>query len=668
MRSLSLVIAVALLAASSGVRADIYLHNPRGSNNRLNEQSANRDNGNRLFDSQNNNRGGYNVCDKTYEAFDPHNPLGTNWDSAFDPWATRAQQYQMVYFERSEILVEWTAQHGCGGNENGDPTKQNCDMVIQYMCDTEDSAYSGDAALKVVLRDGGNTGTPDEPGAAANGWGDARTTNLQNQRGHHESEEYYLECRTRQRNVRLFTADQILNGDTARFTRQNPNGNRRGLECPEERDHHPYWHPSPWRDVAVLTDAPELLCDLFRKESMNTANKFKCVDPQGSFRANIIRANNWRACNESGGMWTAFKHNLPEPECRQAEYSRTNSLGNTRDGQPATYKWTLPSVEELRASGVRIFDTPNLGRAARCVMRLRYNISTDDYDPMHTNSSHNKNVNNFVMSPVTQDPVVDIGIAQGLRLAINTNQFGRTFQDRTHVFYIRERPLRFLDKRVINLNVRGKRGNIVQTFPSVEYDFIPTRMSIEEGDLVHVQWCGSNTHNNGHPGGDGQTGDAGQGTGGTDRHNMVQIVNPGDNFPMALDREPMLASAKLTSKTLFGLAPASHKSLWSNVNCYAIDGMELHSQVQGQEKLLPCQLALASSGHYRSLNDVVSGSREDLDPLLNNAPASFVGGAVLEFKPNSRGEYHYMCTRNNNFSNRSQKGEIKVQPPSNRRH
>lgn len=39
------------------------MHNPRGSNNRLNEQNNNRDNANRLFDSQNNNRGGYNVGD-----------------------------------------------------------------------------------------------------------------------------------------------------------------------------------------------------------------------------------------------------------------------------------------------------------------------------------------------------------------------------------------------------------------------------------------------------------------------------------------------------------------------------------------------------------------------------------------------------------------------------
>lgn len=43
------------------VHSDIYLHNPRGSNNRLDEQGRERNNANRLFDSQNNNRGGYNV-------------------------------------------------------------------------------------------------------------------------------------------------------------------------------------------------------------------------------------------------------------------------------------------------------------------------------------------------------------------------------------------------------------------------------------------------------------------------------------------------------------------------------------------------------------------------------------------------------------------------------
>lgn len=52
------VLALIILPPSS-VLADIYMHNPRGSNNRLDERSLERNNERRLFDSQNNDRGGY---------------------------------------------------------------------------------------------------------------------------------------------------------------------------------------------------------------------------------------------------------------------------------------------------------------------------------------------------------------------------------------------------------------------------------------------------------------------------------------------------------------------------------------------------------------------------------------------------------------------------------
>lgn len=76
---------------------DIYLHNPRGSNNRLDEDSRNRNNARRLFDSQNNDRGGYNVGG-------------------------------MYYYAGSTLAVEWTNQHSCNDPNN------HCNIVLQYMC------------------------------------------------------------------------------------------------------------------------------------------------------------------------------------------------------------------------------------------------------------------------------------------------------------------------------------------------------------------------------------------------------------------------------------------------------------------------------------------------------------------------------------------------------
>lgn len=41
---------------------------------------------------------------------------------------------------KSYLEIEWTNQHGCGGNENEDPHKQNCNLVLQYMCQEESVA------------------------------------------------------------------------------------------------------------------------------------------------------------------------------------------------------------------------------------------------------------------------------------------------------------------------------------------------------------------------------------------------------------------------------------------------------------------------------------------------------------------------------------------------
>lgn len=51
--------------------------------------------------------------------------------------------------------------------------------------------------------------------------------------GRHESQSYYQNCQYRSRNHGLFIASQVLRGNGAIYTRQNPNGDRYGYECPE---------------------------------------------------------------------------------------------------------------------------------------------------------------------------------------------------------------------------------------------------------------------------------------------------------------------------------------------------------------------------------------------------------------------------------------------------
>ena len=69
----------------------------------------------------------------------------------------------------------------------------------------------------------------------------------------------------------LFTADQRVKPQ-AIHTRQNPNGNRRGYECPEERDYYPYWHPTEWKDIAIIAHNKSM-CKFYQKESFNVKEK-----------------------------------------------------------------------------------------------------------------------------------------------------------------------------------------------------------------------------------------------------------------------------------------------------------------------------------------------------------------------------------------------------------
>ena len=169
----------------------------------------------------------------------------------------------MYYYAGSQVALQWTNQHGCGANSN-----VHCEAVIQYMCETENE-HLRDGTPKDV-NDAATDTIPDD-------WNKIDEDNKGAKRyGYHEPHTWYHKCKTRSRNHGIFIADRKINKHDARGTRQNNNGNRRGLECPEERDYYPYWTPTPWRDIAVLVDDPSR-CDYFKKASNNVQKLGECV-------------------------------------------------------------------------------------------------------------------------------------------------------------------------------------------------------------------------------------------------------------------------------------------------------------------------------------------------------------------------------------------------------
>ena len=66
---------------------------------------------------------------------------------------------------RTYLNLEWTNQHGCGGDEDTDPHKVNCNLVIQYLCQPEKSYPKGH---KRKLRNGKSRTTPTFQGGSTN--------------------------------------------------------------------------------------------------------------------------------------------------------------------------------------------------------------------------------------------------------------------------------------------------------------------------------------------------------------------------------------------------------------------------------------------------------------------------------------------------------------------
>ncbi len=60
-----------------------------------------------------------------------------------------------------------------------------------------------------------------------------------------------------------------------------------------KRDYYPYWHPTQWIDVAILTSDISR-CDYYTSESENVKSRFYCRPPDGY--QNKIVPNNKKDC------------------------------------------------------------------------------------------------------------------------------------------------------------------------------------------------------------------------------------------------------------------------------------------------------------------------------------------------------------------------------------
>ena len=518
-----------LLVACSCVElvlCDVYMHNPRGSNDRNCERNANRDNGNRLFNSQNNAAGGYacprGVGDGTFQP-ESGQVSFNSINSATGETTTFTQNKRMYYYSGSILPIEWTSQHGCGGN-----SKVSCEIILQYACeDTLDpqvdnfwpwvqnkaetgTKYYGKQHFRDTASSPQNIAAPRDgvpqssDDAATDTIPDDEASAIPNtvatrRFGMQESYDYYQVCQRTERNKGLYTADQVVNRNDRRGTRQNPNGDRHGYECPEERDYYPWWAPSPWIDIAVLTDSgddspcyPGALgkctkrCQYYMNNTMNSHKKGYCDVNHDAAGATVTKKlndakwannqwyNNRPACEAAGYKWYMVSHadnlNLAPNHfvCGKTQFSRVNQLGNTNPGNvvsedamvgpssPAAWIAENPIVEGLNAnrflwtipplptSPKSTYFTAGLPSAYQsCVLRIRYNISSADFQPWPleavnpgsatapmVDARNNSKVKNDPKTPLKQDPYVYIGPGDSeqkgemfLSLAVNTNQY-----------------------------------------------------------------------------------------------------------------------------------------------------------------------------------------------------------------------------------------------------
>ena len=362
--------------------------------------------------------------------------------------------------------------------------------------------------------------------------------------GRHETLAYYLKCARRERNRGLFMGDvaSVLGGNSSRYTRQNAGGQRSGLECPEERDYWPYWADSPWKDVAVITTRPDVVCPLAATHSQNVAPKYECDCSWCSSSA--LAPSSADACAAVGGNWVRIDaHDVSAPDCVSFANATTGPVSwfsggvlsrvlGTSQQQVWSFGWIVPEMP-----------TPTAGRT--CVLRVRLNTTAGDVPPTaDANTAATLVKDRQLSEAASHASFADAGVPARAKLGtvIDASQYGRVFQDRSHSFRVVSGPppgsteTGCTAKTIINVSVRGKRGGPFLAFPSLEYGFTPSIVEVEpDFDCVHVQWTGSdyNPNSNSLNGVGGPPDPHDLSLGRADRHNLVRVDSPKSWIPSA---------------------------------------------------------------------------------------------------------------------------------------
>jgi len=158
-----------------------------------------------------------------------------------------------------------------------------------------------------------------------------------------------------------------------------------------------------------------------------------------------------------------------------------------------------------------------------------------------------------------------------------------------------------------------------------EYDFVPQNLHIYKNDYVHFQWTGCDKN---------PAGNAGEGTAQTDRSNIVQIETPNK------------------------MKPATDSWIKKHTAMFDSDSLRkrmamLDQPVNDDDKCLSWAKLLAANTNNE--NDAEQDERNCMK--LNAAKQYFDAGAV---RMNNTGNFYYMSSRNNNFTNRDQRGTLIV--------